>query len=48
MYKLFINFIIGIPPTERIDFLSKIYYGNIRFFDSMYKSQQFYFDKKLL
>lgn len=48
MYKLFINFIMGIPTTERIDFLSKIYYGNVRFFDSIYKSQQFYFDKKLL
>lgn len=48
MYKLFINFIIGISPTERIDFLSKIYYGNIRLFNSIYKSQQFYFDKKLL
>lgn len=48
MYKLFISFTIGIPPRERIDFLSKIYYGNIRFFDSIYKSQQFYFDKILL
>lgn len=48
MYKLFINFIMSIPPTERIDFLSQIYYGNIKFFDSIYKSQQFYFDKKLL
>lgn len=38
MYKLFINFIIGIPPTERIEFLSKIYFDNIKFFDSIYKS----------
>lgn len=31
MYKIFVNYIISLPPQERIDFISEIYNGAISF-----------------
>lgn len=31
MYKIFVDYLISLPPQERIDFISEIYNGAISF-----------------